>query len=636
MFSGRLIANYSVAWPAGLIALGTIIRIPQLFHGLNEMHAFRQSQTTYVALEYARHGINLFHTPLPVFGRNSDVPFEFPLVQAAAALLIRLGVGADTAMRIIGLAGFQVAAVLLFVLVLRWHGRAAAVAVALIYEFAPFGLAWGAAAFIDFPAVAFSLGMVVGLDAWFRAGSRQGLVLGALSAWLAFLIKANTPPAWCLLVVVSAAVSYLAVRSWSRITTGLLVGPAPGVALGLGWSRYADSVKNRNPVTQFLVSSRLHDWYFGPPRLRLDPDAYARIFARVDAEIAGPLGLGLLFAVFGIILARGTIERMHLAGWLATAAAAPLIFFNLYYVHNYYLIGSFPAIAAAAGAGIVSVVRRIRAGAASGPAGSPSSKPAATFIAVEAVLGIIGGLCGVALYALFGFVNGVTPVRAAIAGLISGLLGAGAVVLMRLLQGRKDGASQSTDYLAAVVCGLLWPLVLLPYLGITPGALATGAVNLTAVAVVALLLLGRLVPTRQLMRALLALGAAFALLVALLVSSPTALDIVNSAVRHDMLQWRVAPDPDAASLRLRAATKPYDLIIIVGCDWNPATLFFADRRGLMLRDHSVNPWSRENINDYHYVFSCDPSLNAERYLPAGYRLILQQTPGLWRVVGPPA
>ena len=134
--SGRLCAwnrwlpfpiSPSAAWPAGLIVVGTLIRIPQLFHGLNEMYAFRQTQTAYVALEYARHGINLSHTPLPVFGPNSDVPFEFPLVQAAAALLIRLGMGADSAVRIVGLAGFQAAAILLAVLVFRWHGQLAAI-----------------------------------------------------------------------------------------------------------------------------------------------------------------------------------------------------------------------------------------------------------------------------------------------------------------------------------------------------------------------------------------------------------------------------------------------------------------------------------------------------------------------------
>jgi hypothetical protein len=111
---------------------------------------------TFVTLEYARRGINLLHTPLPIFGPNSDVPMEFPLVQAMAAVLIRLGVGPDSAMRIVGLAGFQAAEILLSVLVLRWHGQLATIVVLGRFEFSPFGLAWGAAAPIDFPGAASS------------------------------------------------------------------------------------------------------------------------------------------------------------------------------------------------------------------------------------------------------------------------------------------------------------------------------------------------------------------------------------------------------------------------------------------------------------------------------------------------
>jgi multisubunit Na+/H+ antiporter MnhF subunit len=470
------------AWLAGLIAVGTLIRIPQLWHGLNEMHAFRQTQTTFVALEYARRGINLLHTPLPIFGLNSDVPMEFPLVQAIAALLIRLSIGPDSAMRIVGVAGFQAAAILLSVLVLRWHGRLSAIVVMALFEFSPFGLAWGAAALVDFPAVAFSLGMVVGLDAWFRTGSRSGLLLGAMSGWLAFLVKATTPPAWCVLVAVSAATAYVTARSWSRIITGFLAGPIPGVVAGLWWTRYADAVKSRNPLTQFLTSAKLKDWNFGTLGQRLDPGAWGPVLVRIGSEIAGPLALGLVLAVLGIILVPTKVERARSAGWLATAAAAPMLFFNLYHVHNYYLIGIFPAIVAAIGTGIVAVAQRIRANTA-----------------------------------------------------------------------------------------------------------------LVAAAGAALIVVGSALP------------------------------------QSDMLQWVTSPAPDSGGERIRAATSADDLILVVGCDWNPTTLYYADRRGLMLRNNNLDVWKYENINDYHYLFSCDQALPVAKYVPGGHTVIPTSEPGLWRI-----
>ena len=154
---------------------------------------------------------------------------------------------------------------------------------------------------------------------------------------------------------------------------------------------------------------------------------------------------------------------------------------------------------------------------------------AITFIAIEALLGIIGGLSAAALYVVFAFVDGSTWVLAISTALIGGLVGAEVPLLMTLLQrGRTAGAADAgrtlanlnaADYLGALIGGLVWPFILLPQLGMIRGAAATGIINLVAAAVVAMFLLRRVVSTRQLMTALAALTAALALLVTLLVRS---------------------------------------------------------------------------------------------------------------------
>jgi len=100
--------------------------------------------------------------------------------------------------------------------------------------------------------------------------------------------------------------------------------------------------KEPQSVDQVLDQRKVEGWIFGTPDQHLDPGAYLPVFLRVGAEIAGPLWLGLVLAVLGIILAPTRVERIRRVGWLATAAAAPLLFLNLYFVHNYYLIGVFP------------------------------------------------------------------------------------------------------------------------------------------------------------------------------------------------------------------------------------------------------------------------------------------------------
>jgi spermidine synthase len=154
---------------------------------------------------------------------------------------------------------------------------------------------------------------------------------------------------------------------------------------------------------------------------------------------------------------------------------------------------------------------------------------AITFIAVEALLGIIGGLSAAALYVVFAFVDGSTWVLALSTALIGGLVGAEVPLLMTMLQrGRTAGAADAgrtlanlnaADYLGALIGGLVWPFILLPQLGMIRGAAATGIINLVAAAVVAMFLLRRVVSTRQLVAALVALATALALLVSLLVRS---------------------------------------------------------------------------------------------------------------------
>jgi spermidine synthase len=162
--------------------------------------------------------------------------------------------------------------------------------------------------------------------------------------------------------------------------------------------------------------------------------------------------------------------------------------------------------------------------------------PAITFVAVEALLGIVGGLSAAALYVMFSFVGGSLLMLAVGTALIGGLVGAEVPLLMTLLQrGRTSGATDAgrtvanltaADYLGALFGGLAWPFLLLPHLGMIRGAAATGIVNLLAAAVVSIFLLRNVVSPRQLITALCALAAALALLTTLLI---TAQDIETSS-----------------------------------------------------------------------------------------------------------
>lgn len=156
--------------------------------------------------------------------------------------------------------------------------------------------------------------------------------------------------------------------------------------------------------------------------------------------------------------------------------------------------------------------------------------PAATFVAVEILLGVVGGLSAVTLYVTFSFYGASGWVLVAGTAVIGVLVGAEVPLLMTLLQrgsaavdaqgsGRILADLNAADYAGALLGGLAWPFLLLPLAGQVRGAALTGLVNLVAAAVVAGVLLRTQLSRRARRTATAALLAAAALLGVLLVQA---------------------------------------------------------------------------------------------------------------------
>ncbi len=197
---------------------------------------------------------------------------------------------------------------------------------------------------------------------------------------------------------------------------------------------------------------------------------------------------------------------------------------------------------------------------------------AITFIALEALLGIVGGLSAAALYVVFAFVDGSTWVLAVSTALIGGLVGAEVPLLMTLLQqgrirpetdqaadaGRTLANLNAADYLGALLGGLVWPFFLLPQLGMIRGAAATGIINLAAAAVVSIFLLRRIVSARQLVTALCALAGALGLLATLLARSADIETTSRQRLYADpIIAYRHTPYQEIVVTRRGADTRLY-------------------------------------------------------------------------------
>jgi Dolichyl-phosphate-mannose-protein mannosyltransferase len=335
--------------PAVLLLAAFVIHLPTLGAPLLDRHPFRQTQTAFTARIFHEEGIDLLHPKLPVFGPPWEVPFEFPLFQAAAAGVMDVGVPEDTALRLTGLASFILAGGLLWLLVRRQAGWLGATVGLGVFLFSPLGISWGRAALIEYLALAASLAFALTGMRW-REG-RSGLWFAAALALgcVATLVKITTAVFWVApfaLLAVARDDDPQTRRSW----TGAWLLSITPVLVGLAWTRYADGIKAASDATAWLTSSRLVDWSFGSIPQRQDLGAWTSIWTNV-ALLAG--GIALLFLIYPAIRFALARRQIRFWTWIASTVAGPiLVFFNLYVVHDYYSIAVSGSIAALVGLGV--------------------------------------------------------------------------------------------------------------------------------------------------------------------------------------------------------------------------------------------------------------------------------------------
>lgn len=262
--------------------------------------------------------------------------------------------------------------------------------------------------------------------------------------------------------------------------------------------------------------------------------------------------VGDLRAVSDPALSRA--ERVILLFCVAACAACGLIYELVLLTLSVSLIGG----------GITQTSLIVAGYIAALGAGALIAKPltrraAVSFVGVEILLGVFGGLTGAGLYVTFAFAFPLAQTALGVATVVLGMLvGAEVPLLMTLLHDERSsdasGAGKllanlnAADYSGAVLGGLSWPFLLLPWAGMVRGSAFTGLINLLAAAVVCLLLF-----RGQWKRRVRAVAALALVLAALVVS----LVLVRSADIETTSRQRLYADPI-----IEHTTSPYQEIVI--------------------------------------------------------------------------
>ncbi len=337
------------------------VRVPSLDLPLIEWHGWRQTWTAYTALIYHERGIDLLHPQLPIFGPPFEVPMEFPIFQALAALAMSAGVAPDLAVRVTCLVTFVAAAVVLWGLARRIAGAVAAFAALLFFLFIPENLLWSRAGMIEYIPIAGAAGFLWAGIAW-REDRRWSLYAVAMIAGIVgMLAKPTTPIFWTLpLVLWRIPAEGEDLGDWIRarldpLLIALCIVPT---LVALAWTAHADAIKGSQEAAAFMTSSATRPFYYASLDERLDPAIWTRTWSWVSGYVFGAWLIPVL--ALGLVVALRARRPLFWVG-LCLAAILPFaIFYGGYYKHDYYWVAVTPQVATIFGLGVAWLVARAR------------------------------------------------------------------------------------------------------------------------------------------------------------------------------------------------------------------------------------------------------------------------------------
>ncbi len=308
-----------------------------------DRYEFRQLQTALSAFWLQQEGFRLDYLT-PLFGPPWSVPMEFPTYQACVAGLASLaGLPLEQTGRLVGVLFYAATLPAVYGLLglagLSASRRLLALGVVLstpVYLFYP------RTVMIETTALCFAVWFLFALHRTLASRSWGWLAAACGCALLAALTKVTT---FAVYAVPAALLTLAALRrdGWrdgrrrlaGTVRPALLAALPVALALGatLWWVARGDALKHSNPFTGFLASTELRAWNYGPWSLRLEPSFWQHLLDNVTQNLLsqGAFALALVAAAFATARAR----------WIALAALAgffsgPLIFANLYHIHDYY------------------------------------------------------------------------------------------------------------------------------------------------------------------------------------------------------------------------------------------------------------------------------------------------------------
>lgn len=335
-------SRHTLSILAGIVfGCGLLWQASEIFrgwdHNILAHHGFRQSQTAISAYYFAKEGFSLY-TTIPVFGPPWIIPMEFPLYQWLLAGIVEMtGLPLEQSGRGLSLIFHYLALGLTFGILRHFRtGLAGSFFILTMITLSPLATYWAQGVLIESFSVALTMAFILLALKGFQSNQSTHLIGALIVGSVAAVVKVTTfAVGWGFLVLYALHLLYAnrseisAAGVRSRIVW-LLPFLVPLLSAG-AWIHHANSVMATLPIAPSAMSNI--EWYFGTPGARFEPDQWLRILEHtVIRTLGGPFPL--LLALFPLCL-QG-VPKTRIGLFLLAALSGPLVFWNVYYVHDYY------------------------------------------------------------------------------------------------------------------------------------------------------------------------------------------------------------------------------------------------------------------------------------------------------------
>ncbi|OGE03651.1 hypothetical protein A3G16_01965 [Candidatus Curtissbacteria bacterium RIFCSPLOWO2_12_FULL_41_16] len=311
---------------------------------INDHHGFRQTQTAITAYYVLKDGFRLDYLT-PVLGKPWSIPMEFPLFQWLVALLVMgTKINLDSAGRLLSITFFYLSLVPIYFLLdnLITKKRHIFVFLSLILA-SPVYIFWSRTFMIESLAMFLGFVFLVIISKLASKPKVPILLLAIVVGVLAALVKITT------FAIFDLAAIFLFLRFWrGRVSVGriiqFLLTVGTPLVVNFGWVYFSDYLKAQNEFAAgFITSGAMRFWNFGTLAQRFSYDSWVGVFNLAGPNIWGmhfvqssflTLIFIIIFYTFNLLL-KGKYCKETFAFFLLFLAG-PLIFTNLYIVHDYY------------------------------------------------------------------------------------------------------------------------------------------------------------------------------------------------------------------------------------------------------------------------------------------------------------